>query len=518
MYQRSKMLAEKETESCLQCLSKVDELIFKKTGEHMPQPAAALAGNKRPMTGHDGMGMGMGNGAGPSKRQSLTVDTCDLLPATPLTRPQPAPVAKTPKAPSVEKQAADAERREAAKKKAEAKEKKIEAEEKLHLAAKTNNVEMAKECLALGVDVNKAKGGWCALHFAASKNAPEVARLLCENGADVNVTSSKDGWSAMIWACSMNNVEVAKILINAKADVDKPGSKDGSTPLGWCAFKESVEVAELLLQANADVTASAQDKVGNSALHWASTRNACGVARLLLKYGARLDLQNKEGKTPITIETAGAEVLKILKGEDPGVASDPARAPPVTNQPVAAHQAKADTGAGVSESKPDPNASTSTASATVGATAGTPSAAAGSTPLASQPSTGCKTGGGGGKGLASAPGSRPDESDSDSEDSDSEEDGDAQAPDSLATGGGSADGGASTGKTPAGLPMLAQCEITLECDDVTCYESVRVRCMRENACVDLDLTAWVPGLAGPSTATARDDDDESSDSDDEDDE
>ena len=38
--------------------------------------------------------------------------------------------------------------------------------------------------------------------------------------------------------------------------------------------------------------------------------------------------------------------------------------------------------------------------------------------------------------------------------------------------------------------------------------------MRENACVDLDLTAWVPGLAGPSTATARDDDDESSDSDD----
>jgi ankyrin repeat protein len=105
---------------------------------------------------------------------------------------------------------------------------------------------MATKCLADGAEVNKARSGWCALHFAASKNAPEVAKLLCENGADVNATSSKDGWTALIWACSMNNVHVAKILIDHKADVDLPGSKDGSTPLGWCAFKDSVEVSRRL--------------------------------------------------------------------------------------------------------------------------------------------------------------------------------------------------------------------------------------------------------------------------------
>ena len=256
MYQRAKMLAEKEADSCMQCMLKVDELIFEKTGEQMPPPVGIKRG-----AGHE-----MGNGAGPPKRQALQVETASTVPIA------PAPVAKTPKVPDPAKQAADAERREAARKKAEAKERKSKADEDLHTAAKTNNVDLAKQCLADGAEINKPRSGWCAIHFAASKNAPEVARLLCENGADVNVTSSKDGWSALIWACSMNNTEVAKILLDAKADVDQPGSKDGSTPLGWCAFKESVEVADLLLKSNANVTAAAQDKVGNSALHWASAR------------------------------------------------------------------------------------------------------------------------------------------------------------------------------------------------------------------------------------------------------
>ena len=72
MYQRAKMLAEKETESCLQCLSKVDDLIFKKTGEHMPQPAALL-GAKRTFSSHD-----MGIGKGVAKRQMLGVDTSSI--------------------------------------------------------------------------------------------------------------------------------------------------------------------------------------------------------------------------------------------------------------------------------------------------------------------------------------------------------------------------------------------------------------------------------------------------------
>jgi hypothetical protein len=101
MYQRAKMLAEKETDSCLQALQKVDDLIFKKTGEHMPQPALALAGGKRSLSAHHPDGMG--NGAGPPKRQSLSVDVRDTVPGTPLARP-PVSAAKTPKFVSAERQ------------------------------------------------------------------------------------------------------------------------------------------------------------------------------------------------------------------------------------------------------------------------------------------------------------------------------------------------------------------------------------------------------------------------------
>ena len=101
MYQRAKMLAEKETDSCLQALLKVDDLIFKKTGEHMPQPAVALAGGKRSLSAHNPDGMG--NGAGPPKRQSLSVDVRDIVPGTPLAR-APVSAAKTPKFVSAERQ------------------------------------------------------------------------------------------------------------------------------------------------------------------------------------------------------------------------------------------------------------------------------------------------------------------------------------------------------------------------------------------------------------------------------
>ena len=100
VYQRAKMLAEKETESCIQCLAKVDELIFKKTGEHMPPPAVALVGSKRTFSaGHLD---GSLNGAGPPKRQMSVDVPHDPMPATPLVRhgsfaQAPATAAKTPK-------------------------------------------------------------------------------------------------------------------------------------------------------------------------------------------------------------------------------------------------------------------------------------------------------------------------------------------------------------------------------------------------------------------------------------
>ena len=75
---------------------------------------------------------------------------------------------------------------------------------------------LARECLEGGADVNKREGGWTPLHFAASKNSPDVGRcedaevrvtrrqvaqLLVESRADINAFGTKDGWTALVWAC-----------------------------------------------------------------------------------------------------------------------------------------------------------------------------------------------------------------------------------------------------------------------------------------------------------------------------
>ena len=61
----------------------------------------------------------------------------------------------------------------------------------IHDAAYEGNIEVVKQNLAAGTDVNaKGKNGWTPLHIAAANDHNELAELLIEKGANVN---AKDG-------------------------------------------------------------------------------------------------------------------------------------------------------------------------------------------------------------------------------------------------------------------------------------------------------------------------------------
>ena len=61
----------------------------------------------------------------------------------------------------------------------------------IHEAAGTGNIEVVKQHLAAGTDVNaKNDGGYTPLHPAAANDHKELAELLIEKGANVN---AKDG-------------------------------------------------------------------------------------------------------------------------------------------------------------------------------------------------------------------------------------------------------------------------------------------------------------------------------------
>ena len=58
----------------------------------------------------------------------------------------------------------------------------------IHDAAKEGNIEVVKQYLAAGTDVNATgEDGWPALHCAARRGHKEIAELLIANGADLNV-------------------------------------------------------------------------------------------------------------------------------------------------------------------------------------------------------------------------------------------------------------------------------------------------------------------------------------------
>ena len=137
---------------------------------------------------------------------------------------------------------------------------------KLTKACKDGNIEDVKIMLKLGADANgKDIDQWTPLHMAAIKGHFEIAKLLIQNGAD----------------------------IDAKSEYHK------ETPLHFAVLYGYSKIAELLLQNGADV--DAQDNRKNTPLHEAAIEGYPEIVEVLLKHGARKDLKNWQGRTPLKV-------------------------------------------------------------------------------------------------------------------------------------------------------------------------------------------------------------------------
>jgi ankyrin repeat protein len=121
-----------------------------------------------------------------------------------------------------------------------------------------------------------ADDGFTALHLAVFGEQANAARLLIDQGADVNVRSK--------------------------------GSIAQVPPLGTAAFVGSTSLAALLLDAGADVNGEGEE--GFTALHAAAQSGNEGLARLLLERGADPGASTADGKRPVDL--AGEESIRRL--------------------------------------------------------------------------------------------------------------------------------------------------------------------------------------------------------------
>jgi len=214
------------------------------------------------------------------------------------------------------------------------------------VAAITNNhIELALFLVEKGADVNAADDFYkrTPLFAAVERRNPDYTRdtappvadardpmdlikVLLERGARpnarVNTTPFRgfyqvsanwanfDGQTAFLRAALNGDITLMKLLLAHGADPNL-ATNDGATPLmaaagiNWVVAQtysrsdaEFLEAARLCLELGNDV--NAVNSQGFTAMHGAANRGFDAMIALLAKSGARLDVKDKQGRTPMT--------------------------------------------------------------------------------------------------------------------------------------------------------------------------------------------------------------------------
>jgi ankyrin repeat protein len=129
-------------------------------------------------------------------------------------------------------------------------------------------------------------------------------------GANVDWQDEENyNWTPLHWAAGYGRVEIARMLIDAGADVNVQ-DEWGKTSLHWAASRGKVEIAQMLIDAGADL--NLQTNGGWTPLHMAAWHRRLEIVRMLIDAGARKDIPNKNGHLPYDL-TTNEELKKLLK-------------------------------------------------------------------------------------------------------------------------------------------------------------------------------------------------------------
>lgn len=190
-----------------------------------------------------------------------------------------------------------------------------------------DNAGVAKLLIENGADLNKADDdGKTPLIWTAIRNNVEVAELLIENGADLNQTDG-NGKTALIWAARTGNAEVTKLLIENGVDLNET-DEDGYTALMWAARNDNIEIVKLLIR-ESEINLNVVDQIGCTALMCAAKRGKQEIVRLLVESGADINVADANGQTVLIYaiykrKTELAEFL-IENGADLDIADEDGR-------------------------------------------------------------------------------------------------------------------------------------------------------------------------------------------------
>ena len=211
----------------------------------------------------------------------------------------------------------------------------------LVVAAHSGHRKLVAFLLEKGADINADKAGYTALHAATLRGDLDMVKLLLAHGANPNVQLARGtpvtrdtqdfllpatltGATPFFLAAKFVEVDIMGALAAAGADPRTP-IRTGVTPLmaaagfGWGSKADrrgravidgmvphedenTLHAIEVAIDLGVDINAANQN--GDTALHAAASQGFTRVVHLLADRGAKLDLKNTRGQTPLAVATS----------------------------------------------------------------------------------------------------------------------------------------------------------------------------------------------------------------------
>lgn len=178
-----------------------------------------------------------------------------------------------------------------------------EAAGALIAAAARGEVEQLKRLLATGAPIDARDGaGRTALLAAVDAGRDEAARLLIEAGADINAQAANQDSPWLLAGARGRTGMLERMLQTGRVDYGKRNRYGGNALIPACHYGH-VETVKLLL-AKSKIDVNQVNNLGWTALLEAIILGDGGprhteIVRLLLAHGAKADLADRDGVTPL---------------------------------------------------------------------------------------------------------------------------------------------------------------------------------------------------------------------------
>lgn len=198
-------------------------------------------------------------------------------------------------------------------------------ESTLHPTGKVISVHL-KELLSAHVNIIKTIN-WLTIKVADGENlVNEVKRVLekVSGSAQKMILNNRvKNWTHLALACRMDKNELVKFLVRQGSSINF-ATETGETPL-ICACRSryvpgKVDIVEELIKFGADL--NAKNSIGDNPLTLACTYRTESV-KALLNNGAKINVNGKDGKTPLSIaaERKDSSLIKLLlsRGANPNL-------------------------------------------------------------------------------------------------------------------------------------------------------------------------------------------------------